>query len=232
MTDSIITISREYGSGGRDIGRLLAEELCLPLFDKEIMHMAIERSGMSADFVERRGEKVPSQFLQHLQRLSSSVPAVRVPSGYTSLAMVNAASGNSPIARNDADRLFHTQSSAIREIAASGGCVIVGRCAGYILRDNPNLLSVFVRGKFDDRVRRSVQTYDHAEKNAAGDVKRIDRHRANFYKYYSDQKWGATDNYDLVINTSFSGIPGAVTVIKSMLDAKRASLLYAKVKGA
>ena len=150
------------------------------------------------------------------------------------MAMVkaNAIAAHSSIAKNNADRLFRIQSAAIREIAASGGCVIVGRCAGYILREHPNLLSVFVRGKFDDRVRRAVQTYNHTEKTAARDVRRMDRHRANFYKYYTEQRWGATDNYDLVINTSFSGIPGAVTVIKAMLDAKRASLLYAKVKGA
>jgi len=117
MTDTIITISREYGSGGREIGRLLAEELGLPLFDKEIMHMAIERSGMTADFVEKHGEKVTSKFLQNLQRLSPNITNVRIPSGYSSLAMVkaNAIAANSSIARNDADRLFRIQSSAIRE---------------------------------------------------------------------------------------------------------------------
>jgi len=226
MADTIITISREYGSGGRDIGRLLSEELGLPLFDKEIMHIAIERSGMSADFVEKRSEKVPSKFLQDLQRLSLNIPHVHIPSGVripsgahmpsdsSSLAMVKAN------AINDSDRLVRIQSSAIREIAASGGCVIVGRCAGFILRKFPNLLSVFIRGKFNDRTRRAVQTYGHAEKTAARDVRKIDKHRANFYKYYTDQKWGATDNYDLVINSSFSGIPGAVSVIKAMFDAK------------
>jgi len=222
MTDTIITISREYGSGGREIGRLLAEELGLPLFDKEIMHMAIERSGMTADFVEKHGEKVTSKFLQNLQRLSPNIANVRIPSGYSSLAMVkaNAIAANSSIARNDADRLFRIQSSAIREIAASGGCVIVGRCASFILRDHPNLLSVFIRGKFDDRVRRAVQTYKHAEKTAARDVRKIDKHRANFYAYYTEQQWGATDNYDLVINSSCTGIPGAVAVIKTMSDVR------------
>ena len=222
MRNCIIAISREYGSGGRDVGRLLAEELGLPLFDKEIVHMASEKSGMPADFIEKRGEKVPSKFLQNLMRLSINVPNVRIPSGYSSLAMAKAMAAN-PAAKSDADWLFQVQAAAIREIAASGGCVIVGRCAGYILREHPNLLSVFVRGKFDDRVQRAVQTYKYAEKTAARDVRKIDKHRANFYKYYTDQQWGATDNYDLVINTSFSGLIGAVAVIKAMLDAKRAS---------
>ena len=134
------------------------------------------------------------------------------------IVKANAIAAHSSIAKNDADRLFRIQSAAIREIAASGGCVIVGRCAGYILREHPNLLSVFIRGRFNDRVWRAVQTYKHAEKTAARDVRKIDKHRANFYKYYTEQRWGATDNYDLVINSSCSSIPGAVTVIKALCD--------------
>ena len=220
MKNAIITISREYGSGGRDIGRMLAEQLCLPIFDKEIMHMAIEKSGLSGEFVEKRGEKVPSKFWQNLQRLSLNVPSVRVPSGYTSLAMAKSTALAGSAARNDADHLFLVQAEAIREIANKGSCVIVGRCAGYTLRDNPDLLSVFIRADFDDRVQRAIQTYGYAEKTAAADVRRVDKHRANYYKYYTELQWGATDNYDLVINTSYTGISGAVDVIKAMLEVK------------
>ena len=222
MTSAIITISREYGSGGRDVGRMLAEELGLPLFDKEIMHIASERSGLPADFVEERGEKVPSPFWQTLQRLSINVPNVRMPSGYNSLAVAKAMTCSSA-ARNDADHLFHVQASAIREIAAAGGCVIIGRCAGYILRDSPNLLSVFIRGDFECRVQRAIQTYGYSEKTAARDVRLVDKHRANYYQFYTEQQWGAACNYDLVVNTSYSDIPGAVAVIKAMLCAKESA---------
>jgi len=221
MKNAIITISREYGSGGRDVGRMLAEELGLPLFDKEIMHMAIEKSGLPADFVEKRGEKVTSTFWQNLQRLSLNVPSVRIPSGYNSMAVMSSA--RSPSAKSDADRLFHVQAEAIREIAALDGCVIVGRCAGYILRDNPKLLSVFIRGELDDRVGRAVKTYGYSEKTATRDVNTIDKHRANYYQFYTEQQWGATCNYDLVVNTSYADIPGAVAVIKAMLDTRKSA---------
>ena len=187
MRNCIVAISREYGSGGRDVGRMLAEELGLALFDKEIMHIASEKSGMPTDFIEKRGEKVPNKFLQNLMRLSLNVPSVRIPSPYTSAAMANTMAGN-PAARSDADRLFQVQAAAIREIASSDGCVIVGRCAGYILRSYPNLLSVFIRGEFEDRVRRAIQTYGYAEKTAATDVMKVDKHWANYYKYYTEQQ--------------------------------------------
>lgn len=224
MENRIITISREYGSGGRDVGRMLAEKLGLPVFDKEIMNMAIEKSGLPSDFVEKRGEKIPSKFVQHLQRLSLNVPNIRVPSGYNSLAMTKViASAKSPAVRTDADRLYQVQSEAIREVAAKGGCVIVGRCAGYVLRKNPNLLSVFIRGNLDDRVQRAIKTYGLTEKKAVEAVQKIDKHRANYYKFYADKQWGDANNYDLVINTSYTDIHGAVKVIISMLEAKRVS---------
>ena len=219
MKNAVVTISREYASGGRDVGRMLAEQLGLPLFDKEIMHLASEKSGLPADFVEKHGEKVPSRFLQNLQRLSLNAPGTRLNSAYNSLAVAKSMARSST-AKNDADLLFQVQADAIKEIASEGGCVIVGRCAGYILRDNPNLLSVFIRGHFDDRVQRAIDVYGYAEKTAAKDVQRVDKHRANYYQFYTTQQWGATCNYDLVINTSHSGISGAVEVIKTMLNTR------------
>jgi cytidylate kinase len=217
MKNTVITISREYGSGGRDVGRMLAEQLSVPLFDKEIMHMAIERSGLPSDFVERHGENVPNRFFQNLRRLSVNVPSIRIPSGYTSMSMMIAARPG--MVKSGEDYLHHVQADAIRE-AATRGCVIVGRCASYILRDNPNLLSVFIRGDMEDRIGRAVEIYGYNEKNATKDVKKIDRHRANYYHFYTSQKWGAAANYDLVVNTSYTGIEGAVTVIKAMLESK------------
>ncbi|MCL2216944.1 MAG: cytidylate kinase-like family protein [Defluviitaleaceae bacterium] len=219
MGEAVITISREYGSGGRDVGRLLAEELGIPVFDDEIIYMATEKSGMCSASIAKRDEKIKSKFLQNLQRLSMNVPSIRIPSGYSSHAAATAAA-KTGYKKTDADELFQAQANVIREIAASGGCVIVGRCSGYILRENPKLLSVFIRGDFEDRVRRTVETYNMPEKDAAGNVKKVDKYRSNHYQFYTGQQWGVAGNYDLTINTSYVGIPGAVSVIKAMIAAK------------
>jgi cytidylate kinase len=218
MKDCIITISREFGSGGRDVGKLIAEELGLPIYDKEIMHMATEKSGLPSDFAEKSGESVSSRFMLNLRRLSMNVPAMRVPSGYNSQVAASAvtAVGNKP----DQDKLYIAQTAVIREIAEQGGCVIVGRCAGYVLRKHPKLLSVFIRGNIDCRVRRAVEIYGLSEKNAVDEVRKIDKHRANYYKHYTERQWGSVRNYDLVVNTSYTDIPGAAEVIKTMVQRR------------
>jgi len=216
MKNCVITISREYGSGGRDVGRMIAEDLGLPVYDKEIMHMAASQSGLPAAFVEKKGESIPSRFLLNLKRFSLAVPSARIPSSYNSLSVATANK------RIDEDRLFQIQSAVIQGLADQGGCVIIGRCASYILRNYPNLLSVFIRGNFDDRVRRTIETYNMPEKNAADNVKKIDRYRANHYKFYTNQQWGIAKNYDLVINTSYAGIQGAAKVIETMVEMKKA----------
>jgi len=212
MKNCVITISREYGSGGRDVGRMIAEDLGLPVYDKEIMHMAAEQSGLPATFVEKKGESIPSKFLLSLKRFSLTVPSARIPSSYNSLVVANK--------KIDEDYLFDIQRTVIQDLARQGGCVIIGRCAGYILRHHPNLLSVFIRGSFDDRVRRAVETYNMPEKDAVTNVNRIDKYRANHYKLHTNQQWGVVKNYDLVINTSYTGIKGAAKVIETMVDTK------------
>lgn len=220
MTNQIITISREYGSGGRDIGRLLAEELGLPLFDKEIMHLALEKSGMTTDFVEKHGESVPSKLMLSFQRFSQNVPNIRIPSGFNSHTVAAASTRGGKDSATKEDQLFKAQSAAIKELAKAGGCVIVGRCAGHILRDQPKLLSVFIRADFDDRVARTTSVYGRDPQNAIADVKQIDKHRANYYKLHTHQNWGDAKNYDLMINTSYTDVAGAVAVIRSMLEKK------------
>jgi len=217
MKDYIIAISREYGSGGRDVGKILAEELGLKYFDNEIMHMAAEKSGMCEDFIEKSSERVPNNFLLNIFRMSLSKPVFGIHSGFNSHV-----AATSTYEKLNSDKLFQVQSSIIREIAEQGRCVIVGRCAAYVLRDNPNLISVFIRGAFEDRVKRAVETYDRTEKDAAEDVKMIDKHRANYYKTYTNRQWGATDNYDLMVNTSCTGMYGAASVVKAAVDARTA----------
>ena len=200
MDKQIVTISREYGSGGRHIGELLAKELDIPFYDKEIIHMAAEKSGMSAGFIEKSDESIPNTFLHNLKYSAYS--------NYDSISYYD-----TPVT----DKVFLAQSSVIKELAAQGSCVIVGRCASYILRSEPNLVAVFVRGKLEDRIRHAVEHYDLSPQNAAEKIRRIDKSRVNYYKYYTSRQWGNIEHYDLVINTSFTGIDGAVAVIKAML---------------
>ena len=200
MDKYIITISREYGSGGRHIGELLANELDIPFYDKEIIQMASEKSGMSAGFIEKSDESIPNTFLHNLKYSTYS--------SYDSITYYD-----TPVT----DKVFLAQATVIKELAAKGSCVIVGRCANYILRNEPNLVAIFVRGKLEDRVRHAIEHYDLSAHNAADRIRRIDKSRVNYYKYYTSRQWGNIENYDLVVNTSFTGVDGAVAVIKTML---------------
>ena len=200
MEKHIITISREYGSGGRYVGELLAKELDIPFYDKEIIHMAAEKSGMSAGFIEKSDENIPNTFLHNLKYSAYS--------SYDTIAYYD-----TPVT----DKVFLAQSAVIKELASQGSCVIVGRCAGYILRNDPDLVTVFVRGKLEDRIRQAVENYDLSPQKAADGIRRIDKSRINYYKYYTSRQWGNIEHYDLIINTSFTGIEGAVAVIKTML---------------
>lgn len=203
MDKRIIAISREYGSGGRHIGELLAADLGMPFYDKEIITMASEKSGLSAGFIEKSDESIPSTFLHNLKY-----------SGYTSYDSISFY--DTPVT----DKVFLAQSSAIKEIASQGSCVIVGRCADYILRSDPALVTVFIRGTLEDRARRAVENYGLPPQNAVERIKKIDKSRKNYYKYYTSRQWGSTDLFDLVINSSFTGIGGAVAVMKTMLLEK------------
>ena len=203
MEKFIIAISREYGSGGRHIGELLANGLGVPFYDKQIIRMASEKSGLSAGFIERSDESIPNTFLHNLKY-----------SGYTSYDSISFY--DTPVT----DKVFLAQSSAIKEVAAGGSCVIVGRCAGYVLRDDPALVAVFIRGKLEDRARHAVEFYGLPPQNAAERIKKIDKSRTNYYKYYTSRQWGSIEHFDLVINSSFTGIDGAVEIIKTMLHEK------------
>ena len=203
MEKYIIAISREYGSGGRHVGELLAKDFGIPFYDKEIIHMASEKSGLSAGFIEKSDESIPNTFLHNLKY-----------SGYTSYDSISFY--DTPVT----DKVFLAQSAAIKEVASQGSCVVVGRCAGYVLRDDPALVAIFIRGELEDRVHRAVENYGLPPQNAIDRIKKIDKSRTNYYKYYTSRQWGNLDHYDLVINTSFTGIDGAVGVIKTMLREK------------
>jgi len=204
MQKFIITISREYGSGGRLIGKLLAQDLEIPFYDDEIRSRTAEKSGLSEDFIAKSAENLPNTFLHNLNYSAYS--------SYDSISFYDI-----PVT----DKLFLAQSEVIKELAALGSCVIIGRCADFVLRDEPGLVQVFIRGTLEDRIKFAVENYGLSPQKASEKLKKIDKSRTNYYKYYTNRQWGSIDNFDLIINTSFTGIDGAVAIIKAMLREKK-----------
>ena len=200
MSGVVITIGREFGSGGRQVGERLAKELGFAFYDKSLIHLAVTKSGLDPTTIEKAEEEATSKFLFNL--------AI---GGYAAAGVFSQV--NVPIS----DQVFFAQSKAIEELASQGSCVIIGRCANYILRNLPELARVFVYGETEDKLRRIVEEYGVPQEEAKTTMAKMDKGRANYYEHYTDEKWGSVKSYDLAINTSFTGIDGAVKVIRAML---------------
>ena len=192
----IISIGRQHGSGGREIARLLARELGIKCYDKEIVDEAAKHSDFSRDLINAYDEKRMSAFMLHA-------------GGY---------------GLNENFRLnmqvVSAQFDAIREIASKGDCIFVGRCADYILRDRSDLVSVFILGDMDERLKCLERRQGLDEATARKKIKEVDKDRSSFYKYYSDQVWGDAQNYDLCINSSRLGVEGTVKVIMDYIKTR------------
>ena len=188
----IIVISREYGSAGSQIGRLLAEQLGIPYYDKSFVDKAVKNSGLSEDFVEREEQKFISSLL------------------------FNLATGGSRHANNKdmSDQVYIAESNAIKQVAQQGPCVIVGRCADYILQDEYELFSVFIHADLGWRVKRCVEEYGADAKRIEQQIREKDRKRARHYEYYTDNTWGDRKNYHMSVNSSLFGIEKSVELIR------------------
>ena len=195
-TASIITIGRQYGSGGRLVGRALAERLEIPYYDKELLTEAARDSGLCQEVLESHDEQ-PTRSL--LYSLVSGVQTHGDP-GMMYMDM--------PLNH----RIFLAQFDAIRRIADQGPCVIVGRCADYVLRDYQNAVNVFIKSDMAHRCARAVER--GADPTRAEDVvKKYDKQRASYYNYYATSSWGDVNNYDLCVDTGRLGVEGAVELI-------------------
>ncbi|MCL2402306.1 MAG: cytidylate kinase-like family protein [Oscillospiraceae bacterium] len=211
MGDAIITISREFGTGGKPIGEMLAKALGIPFYDKEIFQMAAEKYDFSIEHIDKSDEMIMKSFLNNLKHSAYLNFDTAYYAGFDSAVYYD-----TPVS----DKVFDMQAKIIKEVAAHGSCVIVGRCADYILRNNPDLVRIFICGAFEDRMKYAVEYYKVPEKRVASTIKKTDKHRAYYYKRFTDLKWGDIHNHDLVINTSFTGVDGAVEIIKTLLDTK------------
>ena len=199
----VITISRQFGSGGHEVGEKLARQLDVPFYDKALIAMAAKQSGLSEEVFANADEKATSSLLYSMVMGSYSFGA-RVP-------------GINEMPIND--KLFIIQSDIIKKAAADGPCVIIGRCADYILREHENCLNVFVHANKEDRIRRSVMKKDCEERKAADFVTKKDKQRANYYNFYSNKRWDDLQNYDIAIDTSRFTVDEAVELL--MDAAKR-----------
>ena len=194
MTKKVVTISREFGSGGRFIGETLAKELGFAFYDKVIIEQTAQKTGLSEKYIEERGEYAPNNSIFSYSFIGRT------------------AQGNSVD-----DYIYQAQCDIIREIAEKGNCVIVGRCADYILRKRDDVLNVFIHGNNPEKSKRIMELYDKNEKEALALMKETDKKRSINYAYYTDKKWGDTKNYALCLNSSILGYDKCVKIIKKSI---------------
>lgn len=196
----IITIARQYGSGGREIGEKIAESLGIPIYDKEIIADAAAKSELNADVLKKADESAANSLLYTLA-MGSNIVGTTMHFGY-----------KMPIN----DKLFILQSELIKEYADKGSCVIIGRCADYVLRDRKDVLRIFVYGDLEHRKLRIAQRHPEIKSSQIIDIiNKTDKRRSSYYNFYTGNKWGKYDNYDMAINSSTLGIEGTVAVIVS-----------------
>ena len=205
-TNTIITIGRQYGSAGREIGSKVAEAFGIKLYDKEMLARAAKESGICEEIFETHDEKPTNSFLYSLVMDTYSF-------GYSSAAFADM-----PINH----KVFLAQFDTIKNIAKEGPCVIVGRCADYALEDNPYAVSVFIKASLDERVQRIKRIYELNDSKAADLIQKTDKRRASYYNYYSSKKWGDSRSYDMCINSSVLGPDGTADMIIAFAKAKEA----------
>ena len=189
----VITISREYGSGGRYIGRLIADKLGIKLYDKEFVVKLAEETGFAEEYIESNEQKRDA-----LSILNNGY--------YAGL--------------NNSDELFIKESELIKEVAEKESCVIVGRCADFILKDKENVISVFVASSMQDKIKRATEFYNLDKVKAEKEINRINKLRANHYKYYTEKEWKDPSNYDICINSDAIGVENAANLICEIIKEK------------
>ena len=197
MKNYIVTIAREYGSGGRECGKKLAELTGYKFYDKDLITLAAQKSGMSTDALNSVDEKAASSLLYTLA-LGSSI--------------YNSGMGSVNLPIND--KLFVVQSQIIKDIANSGeGAIIVGRCADYVLSERDNVVKIYITSDFDTRVNTVMKRHDLTQSQARDLIIKTDKRRSNYYSYYTGEIWGKADKYDVVVSTARIGIDGAAGLI-------------------
>lgn len=197
MQKTIITISREFGSGGRTIGKNVAESLGIPCYDKELIEKLAQTTGFSEKYIEEQGEYAPTKNPFSYAFVGRNIDGMSV-----------------------GDYLWNEQRKKILELAELGSCVIVGRCADYILRERADVLNVFVHAPVAERAKRIVEVYGETAVAPEKRLRDKDKKRAINYHYYTEQEWGKAQNYHLTLDSSAFGIEGCVDMICNIVNGK------------
>ena len=193
MKQGIITISREFGSGGRTIGKAVAQKLGIPCYDAELITEMAKQSGFAEDYVREAGEYAPGGLLNSMFTSRAGGPT-------------------------NEDILWQIQCNMVAQLAKKGPCVIVGRCGDYILRDRPDVLKVFVHADMAFRAKRIVEVYGQREESPEQRLKDKDKRRSTYYRFYTGRKWGQLDTYDLMLNSGVLGIKKCTELICTIFD--------------
>lgn len=199
MTYPVITIGREHGSGGRLIGEAVAKELGIAYYDRQLIDKTAEASGLGTAYIKAAEDKLPNESLFG----SASFGGVFSP--FTPY-----------VPYSNIDKMYFTQSDIIRKLAEEGPCVIIGRCANFVLKDHPNVFSLFVHASRKSRIARLIRRYGIEPELAASEMSKVDKHRANYYSYYTDCKWGDIKSYHMTLDSARFGIEGAAQMIANI----------------
>ena len=202
--NTIITISRQHGSAGLQIGRELAKELNIPCYDKELLERAAKDSGLCKEIFEANEKKPTSSFLYSLVMDTYSY-------GYSSGVL-----SDMPLNQ----KVFLAQFDTIKQLAKEGPCVFIGRCADYALEDNPNCLSVFVHADLKKRIRRVAAINSISDAKAKDIIQKMDKSRASYYNYYTCKKWGDMESYHVCLDSGIFGIDGTINLLKVMIEQR------------
>lgn len=203
MNHYVITIGREYGSGGMDVGRMLSEKLGIKCYDKELLQLAAKESGLCEEIFQNHDEKPTNSFLYSLVMDTYSV------SGYTASSYLDMPLNH---------KVFLAQFDAIKSLAQKESCIIVGRCADYALAEHPKCLSTFIHASEEFRIKHLMETYQWTADKTRDMMRKTDKKRASYYNYYSSKKWGDARSYHLSLDSSQLGLEGCVEMILKYLE--------------
>jgi cytidylate kinase len=199
----VITIGRQLGSGGRLIGEKLAAQLGISFYDKELLHIAAQESGLGKEYFEQADEKKSYSIFGGLFGLRGTIAEEPFSTYYL-----------------NNETLFKIQSDVIRKLAEKESCLFVGRCADYVLADNPRCLNVFIIADMKDRIKRVAELQKITAEKAGDYIEKTDKKRAGYYNYFSNKIWGAAESYHLCINSSILGIDETVKLIRHFAEKK------------
>lgn len=201
----IISIGRQLGSGGREIAKKLGERLNIPVYDKKLLEVAAKETGIDASIFENADEKESNPFMRGVFVLKGIMNSYPIGAGSCM----------------DGDRLFEMQSEVMRNIVANESCIIIGRCAEYVLRDHPHIHSIFITADMCDRIRRIMENDGVNEQKAKEIAEKGDKKRRAYHDYYANSGWGIAETYDLCINSSRMGIDGCVDIIQQFIESRK-----------